>query len=40
MKNSSIPLRPLSGPQVQRMIRATYAAPAKMLARLREAVTP
>jgi tripartite-type tricarboxylate transporter receptor subunit TctC len=40
MKNSSIPLRPLSGPQVQGMIRATYAAPAKMLERLREAVTP
>jgi tripartite-type tricarboxylate transporter receptor subunit TctC len=40
MKKANIPLRPLSGPQVQRLIRETYAAPAKMLERLREAVTP
>lgn len=40
MKKSSIPLRPISGPQMQRMIRETYAAPEKMLERLREAVTP
>ena len=40
MKKSNIPLRPVSGPQVQRLIRETYAAPAKMLERLREAVTP
>ena len=40
MKKSSIPLRPVSGPQVQRLIRETYAAPAQMLERLREAVTP
>ena len=32
--------RPVGGPQMQRMIRETYAAPAKMLERLREAVTP
>ncbi len=40
MKKSGIPLRPISGPQMQRMIRETYAAPEKMLERLREAVTP
>ena len=40
MKNSNIPLRPLSGPQVQRLIRETYAAPEPMLQRLRQAVTP
>lgn len=40
MKKSNIPLRPVSGPQVQRLIRETYAAPEQMLERLREAVTP
>jgi len=40
MKTSNIPLRPVSGREVQRLIRETYAAPAKMLERLREAVTP
>jgi tripartite-type tricarboxylate transporter receptor subunit TctC len=40
MEKSSIPLRPVSGPEVQRLIRETYAAPEKMLERLREAVTP
>jgi tripartite-type tricarboxylate transporter receptor subunit TctC len=40
MKKSNVPLRPVSGPQVQRLIRETYAAPAWMLERLREAVTP
>ncbi|HEY4405827.1 MAG TPA: tripartite tricarboxylate transporter substrate-binding protein, partial [Xanthobacteraceae bacterium] len=40
MKKSNIPLRPVSGQQVQRLIRETYAAPAPMLERLREAVTP
>jgi tripartite-type tricarboxylate transporter receptor subunit TctC len=40
MKKSSIPLRPVSGPQVQHLIRETYTAPAQMLERLRAAVTP
>jgi hypothetical protein len=40
MKTSNIPLRPVSGREVQRLIRETYAAPPKMLERLREAVTP
>jgi tripartite-type tricarboxylate transporter receptor subunit TctC len=40
MKTSSIPLRPVSGREMQRLIRETYAAPAGMLERLREAVTP
>jgi tripartite-type tricarboxylate transporter receptor subunit TctC len=40
MKNSNIPLRPVSGREMQRLIRETYAAPAAMLERLREAVTP
>jgi tripartite-type tricarboxylate transporter receptor subunit TctC len=40
MKKSNIPLRPVSGPEVQRLIRQTYAAPEKMLERLRDAVTP
>ena len=40
MKTSNIPLRPVGGREVQRLIRETYAAPAKMLERLREAVTP
>jgi tripartite-type tricarboxylate transporter receptor subunit TctC len=40
MEKSSIPLRPVSGPEVQRLIRETYAAPEKTLERLREAVTP
>jgi tripartite-type tricarboxylate transporter receptor subunit TctC len=40
MKKSNIPLRPVSGREVQRLIRETYAAPEKMLERLRAAVTP
>jgi tripartite-type tricarboxylate transporter receptor subunit TctC len=40
MEKSNIPLRPVSGPEVQRLIRETYATPEKMLERLREAVTP
>src|ERR1019366_7163662 len=31
MKKSNIPLRPVSGAEMQRMIRETYAAPQKML---------
>jgi tripartite-type tricarboxylate transporter receptor subunit TctC len=40
MKTSNIPLRPVGGREMQRLIRETYAAPAGMLERLREAVTP
>jgi tripartite-type tricarboxylate transporter receptor subunit TctC len=40
MKKSNIPLRPVTGREMQRLIRETYAAPEKMLERLREAVMP
>jgi hypothetical protein len=40
MQKSNIPLRPVSGSEVQRLVPETYAAPAQMLERLHEAVTP
>ena len=37
-KKSSLPIKPLRGAEIERLIRGTYAAPAKTLERLRAAV--
>jgi tripartite-type tricarboxylate transporter receptor subunit TctC len=39
-KKSSMPIKPLRGPEIEKLIRETYAIPERTLARLRAAVQP